>query len=151
LDCGRRGNNTFSVATFRTNPDAEAEWAQENSKQDSKGFWQELMPEACDRALAEALVAEAPADPHPGGLRKRTRGRVNYRENAQLDDSSSDEMEDTRKSTKAGSEQDGTFSSELEDSEENNNQISYWSEKELKRLEDRLFALGRGRTGKVFA
>lgn len=87
------------------------------------------------------MVPEAPADPHPGGLRKRTRGCVNYCENAQLDDSSFDEMEDTRKRTKAGSEQDGTFSSELEDSEENNNQISYWSGKELKRLEDRLFAL----------
>jgi len=143
----RRGNNTFSVATFRTNPDAEL--AQEDSKQDSKEFWQELMPEACDRTLAEALVAQASADLHPGGLRKRTRGRVNYSENAKsLEESSSDELEDPKKSRKAGGEQDAAFSSDLDNSEESG--INYWSEKELKRLEDRLFALGRGRTGKLF-
>ena len=42
------------------------------------------MPEACERAVAEAMASEAPAPLHPGGLRKRTRGRVDYRENTQL-------------------------------------------------------------------
>lgn len=149
MHCGRRGNNTFSVATFRTNPDAELESAQEGSKKDPKEFWQELMPEACERTSAEVLVAQAPADLHPGGHRKRTRGRVNYNENAKsLEEGSSDDMEDPKKSNKAGSEQDAAFSSDLDDSDESGNQINYWSEKELKRLEDRLFALGRGRTGK---
>lgn len=141
---GGRGNNTFSVATFRTNPDAEL--AHEDSKQDSKEFWQELMPEACDRTLAEALVAQAPTDLQP---RKRTRGRVNYSENAKFPEESSSDLEDPRKSKKGGGEQDAAFSSDLDDSEESANQINYWSEKELKRLEDRLFALGRGRTEQI--
>jgi hypothetical protein len=141
LHCGRRGNNTFSVATFKANPDAELESTPEELS------WQELMPEACERTLAaEALVAEEPVDLHP---RKRTRGRVNYSENAKPQvESSSDEMEDEPKnSRKAGSEQDAAFSSDVDDTEESGNQINYWTEKELKRLEDRLFALGRGRVG----
>ncbi|XP_073385552.1 uncharacterized protein [Physcomitrium patens] len=144
---GGRGNNTFSVATFKTNPEVDAV---AESEQDSKCFWQGLMPEACDRTMAEAIAAEVPTDLHPGGLRKRTRGRVNYRENARsLEDSSSDEMDDGMKSKKAGNENDASFSSDLESSEGNGTHINYWSEKELKRLEDRFFALGRDRTEQI--
>lgn len=144
LACFRRGNNTFSVATFKTNPDAESD---ESSQEEPS--WQELMPEACERTLAAEAIVEAPVELHP---RKRSRGRVNYYENAkaQEEENSADEMEPEKpkKSRKAsGSEQDSAFSSELDDSEESQNQMNFWSEKELKRLEDRLFALGRGRIG----
>ena len=30
-------------------------------------------------------------------------------------------------------------------------EMDYWSEKEIKRLEDRLFSLGSGRTGSIFS
>lgn len=144
LNFCRRGNNTFSVATFKTNPDAELEWEQE--KNDSKAFWNDLLPEACGRVEAGSTAVEDPEASNAGGLRKRNRGHVNYRENPRRHDVS-DSDEEKEKPKKSGRKQCASNSADGEKSKVDEDDIDHWSDKELKRLEDRLFALGRGRTG----
>lgn len=120
------------------------EW--EREKNDSGAFWKDLLPEACDKAVAESTAAEEPEASHAGGLRKRNRGHVDYRENSRRHDIS-DSDEETEKPKKSGRKQFASSSADREESEVDEDGIDHWSEKEFKRLEDRLFALGRGRTG----
>lgn len=89
------------------------------------------------------MDSKSPILPLSGGLRKRTRSGMNYKdmgvfvENENSD--GNDALRKTRKCTRArvGQEPQGLDPS-----------VKQWSDRELKRLEDQLFALGRGRTGK---
>lgn len=137
---GGRGNNTFSVATFISNPEAQSEEMEEAEKDtlanvESSQFWQELLPEAYQASLVvpdkpQVLVSTGP----------RRRAQVNYKERRELSDdegSSEEEAEFEGRRRQPANKRDKDVN--VEES------INQWTEKELKRLENRLIMLGKGR------
>eukprot|EP00250_Pteridium_aquilinum_P001778 c11994_g1_i1 orf=341-5044(-) len=136
---GGRGNNTFSVATFISNPEVQSEETEDAEKDthanlDSFQFWQELLPEA----YQSSLVADKPQAFISAGPRRRA--QVNYKEKRELSDdegSSDEEFKSEGRKRHSANKRDKDFN--LEDS------LKQWPEKELKRLENRLIMLGKGR------
>lgn len=94
----------------------------------------------------EAMASKAPALTLSGGFRKRTRSGVDYKDMDVSLDNSSEEATASRKvrSSKFDTVRGG--STDGEGSRGSPRGIKEWSEQELKRLEDRFFTLGRGRT-----
>ncbi|KAL3700060.1 hypothetical protein R1sor_018082 [Riccia sorocarpa] len=141
---GGRGVNTFSVATFLTNTEADAEALEEPKPEldkSGKEFWRDLLPDACK--VSEAPKSEKLQTTPLGSRRKRARTRVDYREDAKA--ASDDETADNGES--AGESLSEDTSTSLDSEEEDG--VGVWTERELKRLEDRLMALGRNRTMQV--
>ena len=150
-DSSRRTNNTFSVATFISNPELESE---DNAHEAEYGAtsWQELLPEACEKAVMEAMASKAPTLPLLGGLRKRTRSGVDYKDMDVSLEYSSDETDALRRMRKGTRARIGRGVPTIDAEPQGlDTDIKQWSDRELKRLEDQLFALGRGRTGKGFS
>ena len=139
----RRSNNTFSVATFVSNPDnhsAEIDGNEKNGhvNMESENFWQDLLPDACQAALN----AETPQVATSTGPRKRA--QVNYKEKREISDdegSSEDEVkvDGKRRSTSTKRFKDVDIDDDLKQ----------WSERDVKRLENRLIMLGKGREGHI--
>ena len=96
----------------------------------------------------EAMTSKAPAVPFSGGVRKRTRSGVDYKVMDVSVENSSDETDVLRKMRKGSRARISRAVNYDEGSEDFVQDVKEWSEQELKRLEDQLFALGRGRTGK---
>ncbi|KAI5062349.1 hypothetical protein GOP47_0022888 [Adiantum capillus-veneris] len=137
---GGRGNNTFSVATFVSNPEAESEETEDAEKDplanmDSSQFWQELLPEA----YQASLVADKPQAFISTGPRRRA--QVNYKERKELSDDEGSSDEEVKAEGRKRHKRDEDFSVE--------NELKQWTEKELKRLENRLIMLGKGREEKI--
>ncbi|KAH7441097.1 hypothetical protein KP509_03G025400 [Ceratopteris richardii] len=136
---GGRANNTFSVATFVSNVEAEPEDSHDSEKDpiantDSSHFWQELLPEAYQLSLA----SEKPKAVISQGTRRRA--QVNYKERKEFSDdegSSEEEIKSESKKRTSASRRDRDFF--VEDG------LKQWTEKEVKRLETRLIMLGKGR------
>ncbi|KAL2651736.1 hypothetical protein R1flu_019864 [Riccia fluitans] len=142
---GGRGVNTFSVATFLTNTEMEAEPLEESKPELEKGskeFWRDLLPDACKVSEAPKVVDKIQTTP-VGSRRKRARTRVDYREDAKA--VSDDEPADNAESAGESLSEDTSTSVDSEDEDG----VGVWTERELKRLEDRLMALGRNRTMQV--
>lgn len=136
---GGRGNNTFSVATFISNPEIQSDEVDDKEKNthtsmESAQFWQELLPEA----YQATLYVEKPQEVTSTGPRRRA--QVNYKEKREIsdDEGSSDEeiKNDGRKRHTANKRNKDV---DVEDG------LKHWSEKDLKRLENRLIMLGKGR------
>ena len=129
----RRGNNSFSVATFISNSDAGSDNLDENENPTQS--WQDLLPEACSNALNAEKQEALPCGP-------RKRLRINYRERkGTLDHESSDDDYGNckgRRPTKTDHQE------QIED-----DGIKHWTEKELRQLENCLLRLGRNRYGKT--
>lgn len=141
-DSCRRGVNTFSVATFISHDDMDPEPKNELAQSLEKGaeeFWQELLPEAYKASKA---VAEKVSLSPLGSRRKRAQVRVDYREDPK---SLSDDDFEPADGSGRDSQSDESSAS-LESDEEVG--IDSWSEKEVKRLEDRLTVLGRNHSRK---
>ncbi|BBM99082.1 protein Mpsnf1.8 [Marchantia polymorpha subsp. ruderalis] len=140
---GGRGVNTFSVATFLTNTEGDPEPAEElkpELEKGSKEFWKDLLPEACK--ASEVPVEKVQTTPS-GSRRKRARTRVDYREDPKAP--SDDETPDTGGSFRESQSDESSVSVESEEGDG----VGAWSERELKRLEDRLMVLGKDRTMQV--
>ncbi|KAH7443566.1 hypothetical protein KP509_02G040400 [Ceratopteris richardii] len=135
---GGRGQNTFSVATFISNPDADSAVGPESAPDgDPRQFWQELLPEACNTALNDDKQPVLPTF----GPRKRL--TVNYREgHGNSEQESSDEEHESSKSRRRVKRK-----SSSQEPEEGG--IKQWSEKELKQLENSLMMLGANRTDDI--
>lgn len=134
--------NTFSVATFLTNTEGDPEPAEElkpELEKGSKEFWKDLLPEACK--ASEVPVEKVQTTPS-GSRRKRARTRVDYREDPKAP--SDDETPDTGGSFRESQSDESSVSVESEEGDG----VGAWSERELKRLEDRLMVLGKDRTSK---
>lgn len=144
----RRTSNTFSVATFISNPDIGAPENPPTADSEAAPSWQEMLPEACEKAVMEAMTSKAPAVPFSGGVRKRTRSGVDYKVMDASVENSSDETDVLRKMRKGSRARISRAVNYDEGSEDFVQDVKEWSEQELKRLEDQLFALGKGRTGK---
>lgn len=150
-DSSRRTNNTFSVATFISNPELAFEDNVHEAEYSATASWQELLPEACEKVVMEAMAAKAPTLPLLGGLRKRTRSGVDYNDMDVSLENSSDETDALRKMRKGTRARVGRgVPATDEEPHRLDSDTQQWSDRELKRLEDQLFALGRGRTGKDF-
>ncbi|XP_073395338.1 uncharacterized protein [Physcomitrium patens] len=140
---GGRTNNTFSVATFISNPELASEDIPE-AECDATASWHELLPEACEKAVLEAMDSKSPILPLSGGLRKRTRSGMNYKDmGVFVENENSDGNDALRKMRKCTRARVGQEPQGLDPS------VKQWSDRELKRLEDQLFALGRGRTDQI--
>lgn len=128
----RRGNNTFSVATFVSNPDASTQ--NPDVDDNPTQSWQDLLPEACANAANGVKHEELPCGP-------RKRLRVNYQERKGVSDHESldDEYENPKGKRHAAkkNQQYKTVS----------DGIKHWTEKEIRQLETCLVRLGRNRTG----
>jgi hypothetical protein len=99
----------------------------------------------------EAMASKAPTLPLLGGLRKRTRSGVDYKDMDVSLENSSDETDALRKMRKGTRARIGRGVPTIDEEPQGlDTDIKQWSDRELKRLEDQLFALGRGRTGKSF-
>ncbi|KAG0567323.1 hypothetical protein KC19_7G126300 [Ceratodon purpureus] len=147
---GGRTNNTFSVATFISNPELASEANAHDAEYGATASWQELLPEACEKAVLEAMASKAPPLPFLGGLRKRTRSGVDYKDMDVSLENSSDETDALRKMRKGTRARVGRGVPTIdEDPLGLDTDIKQWSDRELKRLEDQLFALGRGRTEQI--
>ncbi|KAI5074233.1 hypothetical protein GOP47_0010194 [Adiantum capillus-veneris] len=138
---GGRGQNTFSVATFISNPAVDSVLDEEPASDgDPQQFWQELLPEACNAALNDDKT------PMVTSCGPRKRQVVNYREGRGISETeSSDEGHGISKSRrhrarKKNSEELGA-----------NGDIKQWSEKELKQLENSLLELGANRAEEIMA
>ncbi|MCO5572462.1 hypothetical protein L7F22_026217 [Adiantum nelumboides] len=137
---GGRGNNTFSVATFVSNPEVQCEETDDAEKEplpnmDSIQFWQELLPEA----YQASLVPDKPQLVVSAGPRRRT--RVNYKEKRELSDDEGSSDEEVKSEGRKRHKRDRDFNVEMDSKQ--------WLEKEVKRLENRLIMLGKGREEQI--
>jgi len=148
----RRTNNTFSVATFISNPELTSEDNARDAEYGPLASWQELLPEACEKAVMDAMTSKSPALTLPEGLRKRTRSGVDYEDmDVSLENRSDHETDTLRKTRRGTRPRAGKCVLTMNEEPQGlHTDIRQWSDRELKRLEDHLFALGRGRTGKSF-
>ena len=94
----------------------------------------------------EAMASKAPALTLSRGFRKRTRSGVDYIDMDVSVDNSSEVANASRKVRNSKSNPVGAGSTDGEESKGSPRGVKQWSDQELKRLEDRFFALGRGRT-----
>jgi hypothetical protein len=139
------------VATFISNPELASEGNAHEAEYGTTASWQELLPEACDKAVMEAMTSKAPTLPLSEGLRKRTRSGVDYKDmDVSLENSSDHGTDALRKFRKGTRPRVGRALPILnEEPVWLHTDIKQWSDRELKRLEDHLFSLGRGRTGNL--
>jgi hypothetical protein len=131
------------VATFVSNPDIQSEETDDNEKNghinmESKDFWQDLLPDACQAVLN----AETPQEATSTGPRRRA--HVNYKEKRVIsdDEGSSDDK------VKVDGRRRSTIAKRLKDVNPEVG-LKQWSEKDVKRLESRLVMLGKGREGQI--
>ncbi|CAM6096803.1 unnamed protein product [Calypogeia fissa] len=140
---GGRGTNTFSVATFTSQSEMDTEANDDRTQRLEKGsedFWQELLPEAYK---ASKTVVEKVSLSPLGSRRKRAQIRIDYRENAKA--VSDDEFQPGSSSGRDSQSDESSVSVQSDEDEG----ITFWSEKEVKRLEDRLMVLGRNRSCQI--
>lgn len=137
---GGRGQNTFSVATFISNPEVDSMLDEEPTPDgDPQQFWQELLPEACSTALNESKQVHTSCGP-------RKRLVVNYREGrGNSEQESSDEEHESSKGRRLRIRKKNVVEPGTDDD------IKQWSEKELKQLENWLIELGTNRTEEIMA
>lgn len=139
---GGRGNNTFSVATFISNPDIQPDEVDDKDNNpsvnlESAQFWQELLPDA----FHASLNAEKPQEFTSAGPRRRA--QVNYKEKGEISDEGSSDEEKKSEIKKRSAANKRNRDVDVEDG------VKQWSEREVKQLENRLIMLGKGREEQV--
>ena len=131
------------MATFVSNPDIQSAETDDNEKNghvsmDSEKFWQGLLPDACQAVLN----AETPQEGTSTGPRRRA--QVNYREKREISDDEGSSDDDVKTDSRRRS----TTTKRLKDVDAEDGSRK-WSERDVKRLENRLIMLGKGREGQI--